>query len=109
VDGLGAQPKTILRALAEIRATRLALASIERRLVASARGSCVAWREIGEALGVSTQSAHRRFRSLDPTSRPRVVDPVKAELDELYGNLLAGLSADAEGSDPSARAEVPGP
>ena len=37
-----------------------------RELVRRARASARSWRDIAEALGVTYQSAHRRFRSLDP-------------------------------------------
>jgi hypothetical protein len=107
MPSLFADPDVILRALSEIRAARVALASLERALVASGRRSLVTWREIGAALGVSTQVAHRKFRALDPTSRPRVPDPLHVELDEVLASVRAA-SAEAEGSDPSARAEVPG-
>lgn len=99
----------VVRALAQVRATRIAVMSLERSLVASARRSSVTWREIGEALGVTTQAAHRRFRAVDPTSRVRAVDPLKKELDELYGRSAAEKSASVEVPGTSASIEESAP
>jgi DNA-directed RNA polymerase specialized sigma24 family protein len=41
--------------------TRTALHAYERELVASARGEGRSWEEIGDALGVPKQTAHRRW------------------------------------------------
>jgi hypothetical protein len=73
-----------LTGLRELRQTRLALAALERALVVKAREANASWREIGAALGVSGQAAHRRFRSVDPLP-PRERDPILAELDALHG------------------------
>jgi hypothetical protein len=99
------QPDPSLRireALGRLRTTRLALDARERELVQEARRAHVSWLEIGESLGISTQAAHRRFRDLDPASKPRTHDPFKAELDAFYASLRLALpSTQVEGSDPS--------
>jgi hypothetical protein len=73
-----------LTGLRELRETRAALMAVERTLVVTAREGHATWHEIGAALGVSGQAAHRRFRSIDPLP-PRERDPIQAELDALYG------------------------
>jgi hypothetical protein len=55
-----------LRALVETRRT---LERVESLLVARARDGKASWGEIGDALGVSRQTAHARHRScVKPTS-----------------------------------------
>jgi hypothetical protein len=73
-----------LTGLRELRETRLALAALERTLVVTAREGSASWSDIGAALGVSGQATNRRFRSIDPLPR-RERDPIRAELDALYG------------------------
>jgi hypothetical protein len=73
-----------LAGLRELWQTRSALAILERKFVVAAREAHASWREIGEALGVSGQAAHRRFRGVDPVP-PRQRDPILAELDALHG------------------------
>lgn len=75
-----------LTGLRELRETRLALAALERALVVTAREGGASWSDIGAALGVSGQAANRRFRSIDPLP-PRERDPIRAQLDALYGPL----------------------
>jgi hypothetical protein len=103
----GPDPQLTLSALEEVRSRRVALDALEREIVATARHIGLSWSAIATALGVTPQSAHRRLRSLDPTSRRRMPDARKAELDELYGALRqSARSASAEGSDPSAEADA---
>jgi hypothetical protein len=90
-----------LQALEELRARRAVLADLERELVATARRSGISWREIAHALGIATQSAHERFRALDPSSRRRTQNPLKAELDELFASMGGTRSGPPEGPDPS--------
>jgi hypothetical protein len=73
-----------VRALAEVRRLRVVLSQLERALVAQAREKFVSWREIGEALGVTPQAAHKRFRRLDTRSRKRQEDTLFAELTALH-------------------------
>ena len=49
-----------LEALATLRQTRSTLERLERMLVGEARGNYSTWEEIGRALGMSRQAAHRR-------------------------------------------------
>ena len=53
------RPLEALATLTELRGT---LDRVERRLVAEARHVQSTWEEIGAALGVSRQAAHRRHR-----------------------------------------------
>lgn len=46
--------------------TRTELQAHERVLVSEARRDGASWSEIGEALHMSKQSAHRAFRNVDP-------------------------------------------
>lgn len=90
-----------IRALEELSSRRATLAALERHLVAEARRVGVTWREIGDSLGITTQSAHERFRVLDPTSRTRVPNPLRAEFEEIHEAVRSRLqSASPEGSDP---------
>ncbi len=57
-----------LRRLRAIQKDRVRLVDEERRLVRllrSYRSSPATWREIGLTLGISQQSAHARFRSVE--------------------------------------------
>ena len=47
--------------LPEISALRAVVGSLELELVALARDQGFSWNEIGAALGVSRQAAHKRF------------------------------------------------
>jgi hypothetical protein len=73
-----------LAGLRELREARATLAGLERALVVTAREGSASWREIGAALGMTQQAAHKRFRSIDPLP-PRERNPFLAELDALHG------------------------
>ena len=47
--------------LRDLRAIRDALESLTRAEVASARSLGLSWAQVGDALGVSKQSAHERY------------------------------------------------
>jgi hypothetical protein len=104
----GRDDERTLQALEELRSRRADLAALERELVARARRSGTSWREIAHALGIATQSAHERFRALDPSSRRRTPDPLKAELDELFASMRSTRAGPPEGSDPSGGPENAG-
>ena len=57
-----------LEGLERITEVRLTLARIERILVREARLNFQSWEQIGAALGISRQAAHRRHRRF--VSRP---------------------------------------
>jgi hypothetical protein len=58
------------RALRELVLARLQLERLERALVIHARYEGASWREIGDDLGISLQSAWSRHVAADPRSRP---------------------------------------
>jgi hypothetical protein len=49
------------RTLPELAALRTVVRQLEVDLVATARAQGFSWREIGDALGITRQSAHERF------------------------------------------------
>ena len=66
------EPDPLAR-LEEIARSRRELDVEEYHHVLQARGQSVSWQEIGWALGMSKQAAHKRFRRRSPVvdTRPR--------------------------------------
>ena len=62
VRALLARMERPLEGLERITEVRLTLARIERLLVREARLNFQSWEQIGAALGISRQAAHRRHR-----------------------------------------------
>ena len=80
-----------VRALAELTALRASLDRLEGALVVRAREDGCWWSEIGEALGVTKQGAHRRHSARDPLAarRRRREEQLTAELGAALANSLA--------------------
>jgi hypothetical protein len=55
-------PLTLEAGLRATAAMRRGVDALQAELVATARGEGASWAAIGEALGVTTQAAHQRFR-----------------------------------------------
>jgi hypothetical protein len=60
-----------VRALAELTALRSSLERLEAALVVRAREDGCWWSEIGAALGLTRQGAHRRHAARDPVTERR--------------------------------------
>ena len=75
-------------ALGAINALRDRLAELERRHVASMLEEEATWTQIAEALGISRQAAHSRFRHI-PRPKPRSKAPLKAEVERI---LVTGVA-----------------
>jgi hypothetical protein len=56
-------PLTLEAGLRATAALRRGVEALQAELVATARSEGASWASIGEALGVTTQAAHQRFRS----------------------------------------------
>ena len=63
---------TDARALRAVTGCMRELRNLETTLVVRLRDAGVSWRDIGELLGVRAQSAHRRFRAVDPQPAQRL-------------------------------------
>jgi hypothetical protein len=70
-DGFVFDPGDPLRNLRTLTEARAALTAFEPFLVREARRGAASWDEIGQALGVSRQGAHRRHaRAVNAVRRP---------------------------------------
>lgn len=75
-----------LRALAELTALRAGLVRLEGELVFRAREEGCWWSDVGAALGITRQAAHRRHAARDPlTARRRRRQELEARA---YGDAL---------------------
>jgi hypothetical protein len=89
-----------VRSLRQVRAARAALDELEAALVDRAREAGMPWTQIGNDLGISGQSAHRRHAGHDPWAARRrrlreqdgwqVYEPTEEEL-AFADRFLAGL------------------
>jgi hypothetical protein len=93
-----------VRALAEIAALRGSLDRLETALVVRAREDGCWWGEIGAALGLTKQGAHRRHAAHDPVTERRRRREARraAELGEQLAASLRDLPARRGGSGPPA-------
>jgi ATP-dependent Clp protease ATP-binding subunit ClpA len=82
----GSDPATQLEALCELRRE---LDAIESELAAEAIRAGMSWREIGAAIGVSKQAAHRRHRD----SVSRIVKEPEPPVQNGNGGVNVSLSA----------------
>lgn len=67
--------RTWLESIADQQQRIADMEKYQRAAVAQARLSGHTWAEIGEALGMSRQSAHERFRDADPSFEAPVKKP----------------------------------
>ncbi len=83
-------PETIVAALREIAAVRVALDSLEARLVVRARANGATWSELGDPLGLSKQAVRKRHLADDPIfarrkKRAPTIDDYYAEMERALG------------------------
>jgi hypothetical protein len=95
------RPHPAVRALGAIADLRRTLDRLEAALVARAREDGCWWSEIGAALGLTRQGAHRRHAAHDPVTerRRRREARLVAELGEQLAASLQDVPGRRGGSD----------
>ena len=96
---------------AALRASSAALEQQRDRAVEAAIAAGATWTQIGAALGVSSQAAHKRFRWLAPAGRagPRTAPEPAAPAAPRGGSVMVRLGRLAELSQRSSDAAVAAP